>query len=239
MKQNRKLMLSVLVALLMLVVGATTVLAANSEKKLEAGKSVIGDYETYYKITVKKDGMLTISSQNVGDEAGAWMDIYLYAKDKGEYYNLSNVIWTTDKSKTVKYAVAKGTYYLRGNKNSKFKYKFTQEPYKANYCASKATSLKKNKEVTVVNTAKNGYDRWYKIKLTKRQMLTFWKSGSNTDVQIYDSNMEAIDTIQDNDDSTKYYSRTLLKKGTYYVRIAIPSYFNSYNKSVYTTFKWK
>ena len=239
MKRNKKILISTLVALLMLVLGATTIMAASSEKKLSAGKWVNGtsyDKTIYYKVTVKNDGVLTISAKNLGVAGESWMDLYIYKKDKGQYYSLSNAVWTKDKSKTVKYAVEKGTYYIKANTYTKFKYTFTKMEDKANYCASKAITLKKAKEVAVVNSAMNGYDRWYKIKLTKKQMLTIWNSGS---VAIYDSNFNVIDLIQNDEDYTKYYSTKMLGKGTYYVRIYSNSYYNSYNRASYTTFKWK
>lgn len=240
MKTKKKLLLSALIALLVLIVGTTTVMAASSEKKLNAGKWVTGNSNTYYKITVKNDGYLTFSIKNVGSKKNIDMFIKGYKKVKGKYELLAGGIYTSEKTKTAKFSVEKGTYYFNANKNTKFKYTFTKAVDKPNYSPSRAIKLNKNKEVIVVNTANGGYDRWYVIKLTKKQRLTFWVDGYDS-VKIYDSNLYRIYTAYDSKDYEKHYSCDVLDKGTYYVRICAPEVdgYYLYNRSFYTTFKWK
>ena len=241
MKKTYKLSIGVLVALLMIVLSATTIMAASNEKKLAANKWVTTKEDTYYKVTLKNDGCITLSASIASKKT--WMAIDMYKKVKGKYVYVSMPVYTEKKSKTQKFAIEKGTYYFKVEGVKKIKYQFVKEPYKTNYCAGKAIELKKNKTIDIVNTPKNTYDRWYKIKLTKKQVLKYWVTDANgvtVDVVVYDSNMAPIDMIGDNKDYTLFRSREKLKKGTYYV--CISGYLKDSaieNRATYTTFKWK
>lgn len=241
MKKIQKFSISIVVALFMLALSAVTIMAASSEKKAEANKWVKTNESTYYKVTLKNDGCLSLSASRAAN--ASWMSVDMYKKKGGRYIYVSMPVYTNDKSKTQKFAIEKGTYYFKVDGAAKIKYKFTKEPYKTNYCANKAILLKKNKTVDIVNTPNNTYDRWYKIKLTKKQVLKYWvkdANGVSVDVAVYDSNMAPIYMTGDNEDTTLYRSHGKLKKGTYYV--CISGYIKDAaldNRATYTTFKWK
>lgn len=240
MRKGKKFTWGVLLALFMLIIGSTTAMAA-SESNLSPNKwvTVNENDDVYYKITIKNDGYLTINAQNL--EKGEYYYLYIRKKNKGGGYDyVSDVSWTADaSSKAVRCALKKGTYYLDPSyDNFKFKYNFTKASYKSNYCPEKAIKLDANKEIVEIVTPAKYYDRWYKITLKKKSDITYWKTGSGY-VRIYDSNFEAVDTVSDATDASKYYSRSKLKKGTYY--ICLEHYFpsNKSNAIGYMTIKWK
>ena len=238
MKKSRYVKVGILMALLMLVLGMTTVFAANAEKKLSQNKWVTQpDYNTYYKVTVKDDGYLTVSAKESKLSYG-YINVDGYKKVGKNYNHITGILSSDKKSASGKFAVKKGTYYLQGTYGTQFKYTFTKAVFKENYCASKAIDLKSNKEVVVVNTPKKAYDRWYKIKLTKKQKLTFWSTGAGG-ASIFDSNMKIVDVKYDDKDDTKWYSSSKLKKGTYYVRISNGAIVGFSDEPAVATFKWK
>lgn len=243
MKKRKKLIFGVLLAFLLLVVGATSVVAA-SDTKISENKWVIVEEsnedceDSYYQITVEKDGYLTISTKNLAKSDYA---LFLYKKDGNGYTfvkQLGNV--SREKSKTEKFAVKKGTYRIRVDAyegKMKFKYTFTKAKYNKNYCPDNAISLKRNKEVVEVVTPGKFYDRWYKITLDKKKSITYWLGGEDGQVLIYDSDFNQVDIVMDEDGN---YSRFKLKKGTYYVCIRYNNINMNPNSGIRcTTFKWK
>lgn len=236
MKTIKRFLLGVLFATFIFATCGMSVFAATNTKTLKQNtwftQKDNGDI-TYNKITVAKDGYITITLENA-DKNSIWIDLY----DKNKEY-VGEPVYTSDKKVTVKYAVAKGTYYLKGRSyyNYKYKYTFTKAVNKTNYTASKALNLKANSEVVIVNTPMNGYDRWYKIKLTKKKAITYWRTGSST-INLYDSDFEQLDTLYDDEDDS-YCTKKVLPKGTYYVRIREYNYYSARNRANIATFKWK
>lgn len=238
MKNLKRFLLSVVFATLVFATCGMSAMAATDTKTLKQNAWFTQKTDqsyTYNKITVPSDGYITITMAGNNDKSH--VDIWLYDKKKS-YSN--GTLCTSEKTMTVKCAVSKGTYYLRGSSydSYKYKWKFTKAVNKPNYTASKALALKANKEVVVVNTPKDTYDRWYKIKLTKKKSINYWYSGYGY-VTLYDEDMEQLDTLYDEDEGC-YYTRKLLPKGTYYVRVGASYYYeSSLNRANLTTFKWK
>jgi len=242
MKNVKRFLLGVVFATLVFATCGMSVMAADTTKTLKQNvwftqKSSEG--YVYNKITIPNDGYITVTVEKSNKADYAWIDLY----DSKKSY-AGDILYNSDDKKVVaNYPVRKGTYYLKGSayNNYKYKWKFTKAVNKNNYCASKAISLNANKEVVVVNTVKDAYDRWYKIKLTKKKSIDFWltRAGGSGYVYLYDDEMEQLDTVYDDDDDC-YYTRNKLAKGTYYVRLVPAHYYNNKNnKANLISFKWK
>ena len=103
--------------------------------------------------------------------------------------------------------------------------------FQKNFCRAKAVNLPKNKTVTVLQTDKYTYTRWYKIVLTKKQGITYW-TNKDVAITLYDSDYNSLACEGVSSESTKYFTSARYPAGTYYARI-------SYNKWAcdYVTFK--
>lgn len=163
----------------------------------------------YYKISIPKAGYIKLEASK--DSKPYW-DFALYNSKKKKYEDV--YLYGSDSNYGASYtAVQKGTYYLK-MKNSgqyKFRYIFKADPSKKNYTKKKAISLGRKKTVHNVfysNAKKSTLQRWYKIKVTKTQRVT-WTG----DAWLLDSKGRHVDRIYDNG---KYYTKKKIKKGTYY-----------------------
>ncbi len=231
MKAIKKLLLNVMLVTFMLVLSGMTVSAATTTKNLGQNKWVTqtgkGD-SIYYKITIPQDGYITFTVKNPKKN-----NIYIDVYNKNKVY-MDMPVYTKASNETVQYPVAKGTYYLRGDNwdSFQFKYKFTKVTGKTNYCAAKAVKLKKNSNVTIVQTPQKHYDRWYKITLTKKQKINYWFTGQGS-VELYDADFNMISV--NSGSKGKYTTKQTQNKGTYYV--GIRSYY-SVRAARMCTFKW-
>lgn len=187
-------------------------------------------YETLYKITIPRNSFVKIELSSSGKDH---RDIYLLDKSK-QYVT---TIWKENGYQSPEYCVLpEGTYYLgTGYNGVKCKYLTFKYTNPGNYCAAKAISLKSGKTIYTVQTPKYNYDRWYKIKLTKKQVITFW-SNSEYSATLYDAKLKPVNIVQDS--AKKYYTYAKQKKGTYYVRISSLAY-EGIEMGGVITFKWK
>lgn len=164
----------------------------------------------YYKISIPKAGYIKLEASK--DSKPYW-DFALYNSKKKQYEDV--YLYGSDSNYGASYAaVQKGTYYLK-MKNSgqyKFRYIFKADPSKKNYTKKKAITLGRKKTVHNVfysNAKKSTLERWYKIKVTKKQRIT-WVG----EARLCDSKGRYVSSIYD---QGKYYSKSKLKKGTYYL----------------------
>ena len=248
MKSGKKLTIITLI-LTMLVFGSISAQAAEKivYKQLKPGQTVTQNYFTYddddynaiwtyYYFSVPSPGLVTFTLDNV--------DISLYRskykptlKDSNDYFAYSY------DDKKVTYALDRGTYYLRveaegGSKaKCKAKYSFKKAAFAKNYCASKAAKLGKIKTVQIAQTPKNHYVRWYKIVLKKKQAITYFTNDGDI-VNIYDDDMENIETERAGAESSRYFTKTKLAKGTYYAKVSY-NYYDIRSGKGYITFKWQ
>lgn len=230
MKISKKI-LSILLAVLMIAGTFSSLLVAGAatEKNLKTDNSFVEVKSNgYYKVTVKDEGCLTVTIKVAGPKSysSAGADFTVLNSKKKDFGILWNnegsaYIWGKGtKTDSVECAVSKGTYYIKisdysvddgGSVSVKCSFKSVKQP--ANYCAGKAAKLEKGKMVTIYQTQKCYYDRWYIITLKSNQKVTF--STSNIDsLYMFDS--------EGNDVKTKYissgkYQTAKLAKGTYYV----------------------
>jgi len=250
MKKSKCLSFGVLFALLLLMMCSVSVFAASTTTKNIKSNTYVSakTNNTYYKFKVTGSGSLTVSLKN-SNQTYCYVDLYDSSKNK--IARLLDMDEDEGKSASTKIALDAGTYYLKGYgyKTIKFKYQFSKLSLTKNYTASKATTLKANKAVTVVQTPETAYYKWYKINVTSKKPATFYLTHYNympyvasgnyyyatsnrTDIRLYDANLNEISIRQH--DEKEYYSYKKLKAGTYYVRLGS----NDSERSI-TTFKWK
>lgn len=206
-----------------------------------------------YKATA--DGYITL--QYIGDEGYDHEgSVTLYNSSKKA---ISGQVFfdTNDKTeyKTV-FGVKKGqTYYIRAEYvREYFGIKLTQTAVKekSGKNRKKAVVVKKNKTVKGTMIAGENKADWYKIKLTKNQVLKVITQGSTSgsyngfELTIYYSNGKkyANPTTCIKGIDSKYTTKTVklftnkavkIKKGTYYIKISK----KDKNASGYYTLKWK
>ena len=158
-------------------------------------------------------------------------------------------------TKRAVFGVKKGqTYYIKTEASSykpsayQIKYKQTAITDKSGAKRSKALNMKKNKTYKGIATAGYSTNDWYKIKLTKKQVLNLYVKMDGSDkmaLTIYNSKGRKISatTLTRSSDfgaTQKFYSmvnykRAKWSKGTYYVKIST----TSKKDSGYYTLKWK
>ena len=257
MKQIRKAVIAMFVLSVLLIHGSLCANASsrtnNIYKTMKAGQTIHGDcyshtYDsnynsietyTYYSFSIPAAGIVTFSvNDNVYDI------IFFDSKHKPKYgddaYHFVYFRPSSAKDKKV-LALDKGTYYLRLNNYSgdanqgSVKFTYKKGIFKSNYSPAKAINLKKNKTVTIAQTKKNHYYRWYKIVLTKKQAITFYTNDGDR-VSLFDDDMNDLDIERAGSQSSKYFTSKKHPKGTYYVRI---TYGNPSGGGDYITFKWK
>ena len=180
-----------------------------------------GNY-TLYKITVSTNMLLNFQVKNKKDAKEIYVRVFADKDCDEEIRNMSYNLGTHGIDGVALY---KGTYYLRMfDDNAKSQIKITKTKInninKPNYTPSKAIQMTKNTRYEFIQTNKENYNRWYKIKLTKSQVINIygevmddWNYGF---YRLYDNNMNEI--------KCKFsYEKQMIKtigkqkKGTYYL----------------------
>ncbi len=172
-----------------------------------------------YKISVPANAYVKIDTK---------METGLYLFDEFAKKRLPNFILESYSGSTYK-ALPKGTYYICTRDKTKIRYNTYKAAASANYCYSRAQNLASGKKA--IFTDRDGYNRWYKIKLTKRKAITFYffnLSGSSTqfnDWALYDVNgtkLECPSSYSYNESVIGTAKSPILVKGTYYLFIRDP-----------------
>lgn len=245
MKKMRRALAMLLACLMVIVAFPTVSKAAGKTYTLKEGKTVVArEYGDFYKITVKGDGYITLSAAAVpttltGNMYGGSVRLCMADKDTAVYGKDGKYSVDFDKSgkfASVQFPVSAGTYFIRSYSDCKIKFNFKAVKPATNYCKAKATEMKKNKSVTIMQTPDYAGNRWFKIKLTKKQAITFTGSVSlySSDFKIVNANNVDVVGLSNKWQSTsgKTIKTPVLKKGTYYVRVR--ETFDSYY-----SIKWK
>ena len=197
----------------------------------------------HYKMVIPADGYIKVKMKANSD----YDDIWIYRKKRvyGGDNSRSALLYfeyKTIKEGMNKFPISKGTYYLVGSSGMKFSYSFKKTAFPANYRRAKAQTLARGKKAEICQVPKKNYSRWFKIKLTKKQAITFW-SDQGYRVDIFDENLHHVDIEHAGLKSTKYYTRGKMPKGTYYLRMrdADPDYISEekWYGYYYTTLYWK
>ena len=238
MNRTRKLIALMLAVLLLL----TTLPAAGlvDSYKVETLKLNqwyrFQDYDehmTIYRLKVSGETVLNYSWKNGHD---AYLSVY---RDKAceDEVTYTYIEETTGSSAFVLYS---GTYYIRlydySERNTiKFSAKKVATVNKPNYCLGKAITVKAGKKVEIAQTKSDNYYRWYRIKLSKTQSITFsgiWQYGFT----LYDRNLNEISCSNRGDVCV---TQGLQPKGTYYLEINRASLYELSETGKYTAFSWK
>ena len=153
----------------------------------------------------------------------------MYANKKCDYRikDILNFKETSSGSETV--ALTKGTYYIQmyaHNDKPSIKIKVTVQKAvnQSNYCRAKAVTLKPNKTVRIAQTSNYCYDRWYRITLNRKKAVTITTNEYMAQyITLYDSRMQEVAYTSG---SRKVISEDPIKKGTYFIRVISPGYYN-------------
>ena len=207
---------------------------------LKSNSTVSVNKDMWMKVTAPQKGLLYLYVRNT---KYPWIELYNSKKWKfpGDYYS-------TEGNGKVIIPVSKGTYYLKLSypMYDTIKYVFKADPSKKNYTQNKAISAKQNKTYTTViysGDKKNTWNRYYKLKLTKKQRITLLPTYGNVG-SLFNSKGEYISTssyYDKNGNWAGYTTERKLPKGTYYLKIYAS--WNSVTRKQttgrYYSFKWK
>ena len=175
-----------------------------------------------YKIKISTDTVLIANWKN-NTETDNYASINVYADKECQKTVGNNLMGLKAKvSGSSGIVLYSGTYYIKMidfNVEKKVKVKFQKKQVKSinkpNYCLATAISLKAKKKAVFAQTIQNNYQRWYRIKLTKNQVISIYGNFKymNSCV-LYDSNFNTIRYTEGNDGIVTDGIQT---KGTYYL----------------------
>ena len=234
MKNIRKKIALVLALILTATLSSSVALAAKPKTvtmKMGAWYTLKSEkkIDTIFKLNLKTDCLLTCSTQNPKNKE----DILEF-----ELYNSKACNWDGyvggfgasggGTSKEI-LAVSKGTYYLKAYTHSgAAKLKITSKTFKkpANTMRSKALTLEKGAETTVIQVPTGPNQLWYKIKLTKKQFITVdfdeWSGYFHPGViSIYNAKNKKVVTLF-SEDEYLYKTKARQSAGTYYICVQKP-----------------
>lgn len=207
------------------------------------------DAETFiYKLKLDEDSLVTVKwTKNTAKKA--YVAIF---KDAAVEKVIKGVIWgfgDDAASGSEVYAFSKGTYYVQmydGNASddvaptAKVTFTVVKAPNDANYCLANATTLAASKTVKIGQTTSYNYDRWFKIKLTKKKLISVYTvKGEESSIKICDSKGQWISTSY-TDGVVKTDSKQ--KAGTYYICVRSDIGLNmsdGFGLGTYLSVKWK
>ena len=242
MNRARKI-IALLLAALLLTFLPTAGFAASF--KLEALKPnqwySLRDYSddmTIYRLKVTGETLVYFNWKGVMANVDfGGIEVY---RDKSCRHSIADIYFSLARTGVDAFVFYPGTYYLQmydEEETGKVKISIKKAALinKANYCLNKAINLKAGKKAEIAQTKKINYDRWYRIKLTKKQIISFY--GLNeVDFALYDSNMNEIKCSEREDRSTTVGKQP---RGNYYLRIYGSYYHDLDERGKYTAFSWK
>ena len=217
------------------------VLYANRSQTVKSGNLISGyaDYHhpVYYKYKAPKDGYITIETTSVIDTFFL-PDVTLCNSKKKAITDSKRNHESSDK---IVYAVKKNTTYQikvtsndpYGSQYYQFRMTYTERSENSGSKKSNAVSIKLGKSTSglVFAEDKTSTEDWYKIKITKKQNVKLYYSGSITSgsmlFDVYDAkgkqyaNYSVVANVgtKDEDSLDKKGSISQLPKGTYYIRV--------------------
>lgn len=236
MKRNQRILALMLVIITLLTLLPVSALASSintlkfdevyMENQLEDknGDSIV------YKMILTEDSAIIVKYIGSGE-------ISLYKDSKCKKVIATLYDWYAD-GICILY---RGTYYIKAQAYGSYSgIKITKKAVKdtGNYCVSKAITMKKNKKYEVAQTIKHNYMRWYKIKLTKSQVISIITNKQYFDITVYDNEFESID-CKYNEETKTLSTRGRQPKGTYYVSFCENYITDMVGSGSYYTLSWK
>ena len=188
------------------------------------------DNTTVYKLSLKHDSIVKINHNYYG---GLTTSLY-YDKElkKGRDY-------FDDIFNNAKITMASGTYYFVFKPyDASANIKFTITPYtkykdRKNYSRATSYKLKTKTWETVTQTPNNNYVRWYRISLTKNQVIHVNRpKNSSLEIKLYNSRMEAPE-IFSYTNKDLFITQDKQPKGTYYIKVS-----ENYDDSIYPLWEY-
>lgn len=235
---KKKLSLSIILGLMLMMVWGMSAFAANT---ILANGTVSSELKNTYTYNVTKDdGYVLISAAKNGADK-----IYFNIKDNTGANML--VVNTTDDTYTGSVALPKGSYtvnigaYYKDNavtdpvthlpglkKYNKIKITFKKGEFKDNAFVKNAKSLSKNTEKYIVQTPMKNYTRYFKIKA--KSSKTYITSNNIKSITVLDKDCKKL---KFKSSGKSKYVKTRSGK-TYYIAVA-PA---KVGKSSFVTLKW-
>lgn len=218
--------------------------ASVSAKETTAYYSQNYTENSYTKISVNKTGYICVETPST-----QYSSVYVTLCNKSKKA-VSEEIYVSSSSPYTYFAVSKGTYYIKTRASSdgmyNVRYTFTKVSEKSGSKKAKAVNIKKNKTIKGVLTANNKSQAdWYKVKLTKKQVLKITYKSLNTggygDIKLQvipaNKNMKIYgDTVKlANGTSGTAKSTGKWSAGTYYLKVTK----GDKKASGYYQIKWK
>ena len=193
---------------------------------------------TIYKLKVTGDTIVSINWKNIKTNNNfAYLSIN---RDKSCNDTIaSSGIYDTS-SGTLGFVLYSGTYYINmydGKESGQVKFitKKAVTINKPNYCMGRAITVKARKKVEIAQTKRDNYYRWYRIKLSNAQSITF--SGLRQyDFTLYDRNLNEINCSNRGDVCV---TQGMQPKGAYYLEVNRAYLSELAQKGKYTAFSWK
>ena len=195
------------------------------------------DNMTIYKLKVTGDTIVSFSWKGIKADTWAYLGI---CRDKScndgiAYRSISEAASGSDA-----FVLYSGTYYIqmydrKESGNVKFSTKKAVTVNKPNYCMGRAITVKAGKKVEIAQTKRDNYYRWYRIKLSKTQSITF-NGIDHYDFTLYDRNLNEISC---SDRGDMCVTQGMQPKGTYYLEVDRASLYELAQKGEYTAFSWK
>ncbi len=257
MNKKRGILLSLLAAVVFTMLFSMNTFAATRYMSLKAGKvttdkkSQKGD-RSYFKITVPKNGYLTITSyaQYRGSGRSKYGQEIQLCNSKKKLIKNTKVYTSSMDKYVVYYGVKKGTYFVRvdntyTNADVKIKYTFKAVTEKSGSSKAKAVSISKGRTKTGLLQAgeKNSKIDYYKIKLTKSQVLNITLNTRATGYVYFKIVPASKRVILWNSltslygkDSATWKTTKKIPAGTYYIQVYRSSVTNA---SGCYSIKWK
>ncbi len=201
------------------------------QKKWVKSPVYSGDLQVVYKVKIKSTGYYKIEfddSKVTTRHRRSHVGVQILKKyDDGADY----LSWERpSEGKTAYGVLPKGTYYLYSNHSElRFKYQFIKKSKPSNTKKSKAKTLKRGVNKTVLFPCKTSYPLWFKVKINSRHKIRVFAKDKAliTDpiVQVYDSKGKLVNTTAISD--TKCQTAAV-PKGTYYIKLIRPTGFDDH-----------
>lgn len=193
---------------------------------------------TIYKLKVTGDTIVSINWKNIKTNNNfAYLSIN---RDKScDDTIASSGIYDTS-SGTLGFVLYSGTYYINmydGKESGQVKFSTKKAVIvnKPNYCMGRAITVKAGKRVEIAQTKRDNYYRWYRIKLSNTQSITFSGLGQY-DFTLYDRNLNEISCSNRGDVCV---TQGMQPKGAYYLEVNRAYLSDLAQKGEYTAFSWK
>lgn len=185
------------------------------------------DSQSNHKITISSPGYIKLEGVSLYDNDSF---IYVTLSNSSKKALSSQVYLSSSNKYTAYFAVQKGTYYLttKSSYDYKLRYTFTSVKEATNSSKSKAVSIGKGKTITGLVLAEDSIKKedWYKVKLTKKQILSLGVYANSTGTVSFEVIPASSKVILMGssfrlylNEGGEYGTKDALSAGTYYIKV--------------------